>query len=193
MEGNAVGRIGPTSTSCQAGDGSQAGLERDQGRERLVVRDARQRLLFAYEPASGRCVISVPTGDLVLRAPDGRIELEAADGVRVRSEATVEVDADLVRTRVRRAEVQLEEGQVEAAVLTTSFRRLRQTVDVLELKAGRVVERAKESYRDIEGLAQTRAGRIRQVSEQAVHLLGRRLLLRAERDVKLDGDKIHLG
>ena len=48
-------------------------------------------------------------------------------------------------------------------------------------------------YRDATELSQTRAGRMRMVAETTFHILGKRTLIKAEEDVKLKGEKIHLG
>jgi hypothetical protein len=64
---------------------------------------------------------------------------------------------------------------------------------LLEHTATRMVARAKDLYTDIEELAQTRAGRIRLVAQENFHLLGKRTMLRAREDMKLRGEKIHLG
>lgn len=170
-------------SAATASDGARAAIERaEAGEERLVVRDQGGRVLFEYvpgAPAEAKCVVHVPAGDLVLRADAGSIELDARDAVRLRARAAVEVEADEVRLRGR--------------LLETTFRRMRQGVDVLELTAGRVVERAVETYREVTELAQLRAGRVRQVAETTFHLVGDRTLVKALKDVKLKGQKIHLG
>jgi len=187
MEGSSRTSIRAAGAACRADDGSRACLEHDAaGKQRIVVRDAGDQALFAYEPAAARCVVYAPTGDLVLSAPAGAIELDAGTTVRLRGEEAVVVDSEEVRARADRA-------TIDADVVTSRMGRLRQTVELVETRAGRIVERARETYRDVEGLAQTRAGRIRQVSERAVHLLGKRLFFVARKDVKVDGSKIHLG
>jgi hypothetical protein len=56
-----------------------------------------------------------------------------------------------------------------------------------------VVERVKNAYREVEELAQTRAGRVRVVARAAMHLISGRTVIKAEQDVKVKGEKIHLG
>ncbi len=177
-----------------ASDGSRAALEiGEDGAERLVMRDPSARLLFAYDPSSSRCEVYVPEGDLVLRTPKGAIGLEAATEVRLQGDQAVEVRTPRLRADAATAEVTLKEARLEAELVQSTLRRAQRTVDVLETQAGRIVERARESYREVEGLAQMRAGRIRQVSERAIHLLAERLALRAVKDVKVDGEKILIG
>lgn len=180
--------------SVATSDGSRAVVERDEaGDERLAVRDGRGVLLFEYSPGASRCVVHAPTRDLVLRADEGSIDLVAAQGIRLRGEELVTVETETLRTKASRAEVELDEAMVTAGVLTSSFRRVRQTVDILETSAGRIVERARETYREVEGLAQVRAERIRHVAERTVHVLATHTLFKAREDLKLKGEKIHLG
>ena len=147
-----------------ARDGSRAELVGAGDDERLVLRDHDERVLFEYEPGTARCVVHVPAGDLVLKADAGSIELDASHAIRLR-----------------------------AGLLEGTFHRVFQKVDVLETAAGRVVERARETYREVEELAQLRAGRVRQVAEKTYHVMGARTLFKARRDVKIKGDTIHLG
>jgi len=181
-------------STSEASDGAAAALVIDpEGEERLVVRDGRGTLLFEYVPGASRCVVHSPTDDLVLRAARGSIELDAAEGLRLRGGSSLEVETDELRTKARSAEVDLQDAKVSADVLTGTFRRVRHTVDILETSAGRIVERAKETYREVEGLAQTRAERIRHVAEKTFHVLGTHTLFKARQDLKLKGEKIHLG
>lgn len=180
--------------SSEASDGSAASLEVDaDGGEKLVVRDGRGVLLFEFSPDSSRCVVYSPVEDLVLRAARGSIELDAAEGLKLRSGTTLEVETNALRTTATSADVELDTANLSVDVLTGSFRRVRHTVDILETTAGRIVERAKETYREVEGLAQTRADRIRHVAERTFHILGTHTLFKAREDLKLKGEKIHLG
>ena len=71
-------------------------------------------------------------------------------------------------------------------------RRLEQRVGELETNAGRVMERAKESYREVETLAQTRAGRLRFVAKESFHTLAERVAVKAVQVLSLRGERIHL-
>lgn len=134
------------------------------------VRDVDGRLLFEHDPATRKSVLHAPAGNLELRADDGTIDLVARDAVRVR--------ADRV--------------DVVAKTLSTVAERSQEVFGVLETRATRIVERAKTAYREVEDLAQTRAGRIRQVARETLQLVGRRAFLRSEEGMKLRAEKIHL-
>jgi hypothetical protein len=101
----------------------------------------------------------------VVYAPDGDLDLEASGRVRVRA-GTIELEAaDTLGVRARRAEVIV----------------------------GRLIERAREVYREAEELAETRAGRLRFLAGKTLHFLAERALVKAREDVKIKGEKIYVG
>lgn len=157
--------------------GVTAAIERRGEVEALRVTDREGNLLFEHRPSEGVTVISVPRGDLEIRAPSG--------SVRVMAGQRVEVTA-------REAEVKVSDAKVTARQLTSTIDRVREVVGVLETRAERVIERAKNVYRDAEELSQTRAGRIKLIAERTVHVLGRHTLFKAEEDVKIKGEKVYL-
>lgn len=157
--------------------GVTAAIERRGEVESLRVTDREGNLLFEHRPSEGVTVISVPRGDLEIRAPSG--------SVRVMAGQRVEVTA-------REAEVKVSEAKVTARQLTSTIDRVREVVGVLETRAERVIERAKNVYRDAEELSQTRAGRLKLIAERTVHVLGRHTLFKAEQDVKIKGEKVYL-
>jgi len=57
----------------------------------------------------------------------------------------------------------------------------------------RLTRKARESYCWIEGLEQVKAGRIRYFAENSLFMKGKRSSLMAEKKVRIDGEKIHLG
>lgn len=145
--------------------------------EALRVLDASGNLLFEHRPDEGLTVISVPHGDLELRAPTGSVRVVAGKRVEVRAQ-----EADLRVT----------EARLTARQLVTTVDRVREALGVLETRADRVIQRAKNVYTEVEELAQTRAGRVKLIAERTVHVLGKRALVRATEDVKIKGEKVHL-
>ena len=146
-------------------DGASARLVEDAHGERIELRDRRDRLLFEYRPETGKSVLSVPAGDLELRAPAGSIELAAGHDVRIRA-----------RRRLRA------EGEEVKLVATR-----------LETVADRIFEKARDVYRRVESLHQLEAGRARTLVRGAFYLLGKRTYLEGEEAVKIDAERIDLG
>ena len=196
----------------EAPDGSRVALEHDEDGAVWRLSDAEGRLVFEHR--AGKSVVSVGD-DLELRA-GGDIALEAGGEVRIEgeralvageaavslrsegSELTLDEDrtrltTTILETRAERADVQVEEANLVAGTLRTVVHRLRERADVVERTAGRVVERAREVYREVEELSQTKAGRLRFVARTALTLLGEQTQVQAREDVKIKGEKIYLG
>jgi hypothetical protein len=188
-----------------------------------ALREATRVASLEHRPDEHRTVLRIPEGDLCIEAARGRVEIRGAEGVSITSEgdvalastARVELRATDAEGRERSA-VRLagDAAELRAGVLTakaahlhalaervtlvarhadTHLERLRQKAEVVEVEAGKLVERAKESYRSVEGLAQTQAGRIKLVAETTLHTLAERTKMRAKGIFAVDGDKIYLG
>src|ERR1700679_2078846 len=63
----------------------------------------------------------------------------------------------------------------------------------IELRADRIFERARDVYREVEGLLHTRAERIRTLATGAVQIFAKRVNVLAEEDAAVDGKRVLLG
>lgn len=185
------------------------------------VHDREGRLLFEYDPLANKAVLHVPAGDLEVSVPAGALKMSARDGVevdtdggvRVRGGRAVELEASRDEGPASRVVMQPGELSLVGAVLTAAadraeilasklgvkahqveshVDRVRNVVKVLDTRAGRIVERARDVYRETEGLSQTRAGRLRLVAQKAVQIVGENALLKARDRMKVKGERIHL-
>lgn len=166
-------------------DGAAARLVEEEGRERLEVRDRRGRLLFEYDPESGRGALSVPAGDLELRAPEGRIDLQAGRGIRLES-PRMSLEAE-------RAEVDFSETVYRGERLSATLNLAELFLGKLATTASRILEKARDVYREVEKLHQLKAGRARELVSGSHYVKARRTYHYAEGTVKIDGQEIHLG
>ena len=131
-----------------------------------------------YQPVVGDVVLAIGqeenyyvigviqgAGRTVFRAP-GDLEFRAPKGT-----------IDLVSTRgirLRSPDVSVRAGRMEVVART-------------------LIEKFEEARRWVRGLFQLRAGRVRQEVEGSCHLKAERIVERATKDVKIDGERIHLG
>jgi hypothetical protein len=174
----------PRAAELVTSSGASARVEGHGSDESLVLRDGEGRLVFEYCPRRGRTVLHVPTGDL---------EIEVPGAVRVRAGTSLELTAPDLSATAARARLVVDEGSVLAKTLATTAERLVVAVSSLETRAVQIVEKARDAFREVEGLSQTTAGRMRLLTRGTFHLLGKRTLLKAEDDLKIDGERIHLG
>ena len=199
----------------RAADGVEARL--GGGGRTLTVSDARGEVLFEHDATTGKSLVRSSAG-LQVRADGGDLDLVASDTVRIVAGRKVEIDAEheasittsgganrfslgLDGTRLSTTaldvvsgigKLALHEGTFAVDRLQTAVNKGRHFIGVAETRAGRIVERAKNVYREVAELEQTRAGRVRIIAREAYSVLADRATIKAEDDLTLLGEKIHL-
>lgn len=221
LRDTAKGAAEPSATEVRSSRGAHARLEVDgDGREVIALRDAAGRLLVTHHTELG-CTEIHADGDLSLRAggdlsigAEGVVEIDAGADLRLRGRGDVQVGStdlegalrssltlregrtqlttDHLGASVDHADVAVRELNVVSRTLRTMASRVQTEVELLETRAGRIVEHAKETFRETEGLSQTKAGRLRLVAEKSFTTLAEKVLLKARADMKIKGDKIYL-
>jgi len=195
-------------------DGARAAVEG----QALSLRDPEGRLLVRY--AQGAAEIVAPEADLVLSAPEGRVVLragtdvafEAARDVTQRAgrrvalgagdqdAAQIEVEAEETRVVTERLEVEARASRLVTATavmlarsVATTAEEVATKVERYELHATRIIEQAKDAFRDVSDLLQSRVGRARTIVEDSYALYTRRTVMASKDDTSIDGRKILLG
>lgn len=167
--------------------------------------DASGATVLEYRPGEGTCRIVAGRVEVKARRD---LELSAERRVRIRGERGVELlsgesrvavepdrvalSGDEVRASARRLEWSAELLRLAGDQVETTAKLLVQRVGQLDTVAERIVERTRDAFREAEGLAQTRAGRLRLVAEGTFWAMARRALWRAEEDVTVRGERIYL-
>lgn len=156
-------------------------------------------ILLHYE--AGKITIAPARGDLELVAPAGRIVMRAALDV------TVEAGRDVSHKAGRKLRVDASEIEATSKATTLSSndttlltRRLATTAENVlvscsryEVRATRLVQKAKEMFRDVDDLAQDRLGRVRTIVRDVYSLATRRSVMKSEEETSIDGSQILLG
>ena len=203
--------------------GSYAQVVKHDGSEKLQVRDKQDNLIFEYDADLGRATLSALDGDLCLNAPNGEIQLFSSEGIRCSSLGPVDIDsrsevninvpcvtaspesklkltaqtatlaAPTCQIKARQANLLAEQTKVEGESLTATLSRSRLVIERMETVAGRVIQRAKDVFCRIENLQQTQAKNIRTTVSDDYYLKSNHTDIQAKDDVKINGNKIHLG
>ncbi|MBN4059141.1 DUF3540 domain-containing protein [Endomicrobium sp. AH-315-J14] len=183
----------------------------------LALRDREGRLLVRF--ADGCAEIIAPEKDLVLSAPKGRVVVNAATdlvfeagrdlthrgGRKLRFKTasggtTIEIDPRRVHVNAKQVEVEARNSRLVSDTATVLARQLNLTAESAvqhigryELEVDKLVETARESYRVVRELADTRLGRARTVVEGIFNLHTRRTEMISTQETSIDGERILLG
>jgi hypothetical protein len=198
--------------------GASLELARDGVSERLRVRDGGGRLIFEHDPESGKTTLSV-AGDLSLHA-GGQLDLVAVRGVRLMSPGPVTLESQtLLRAGVtgprfaglralpgklvltgrrleaaaERANMAFERLEARGKQWEAAAEQVKLTASRLETVADRVLRHAKNVYDRVDELKQERLGRLRTLVRDAIDLRGKAATLVTEGEIRIDGERIHLG
>lgn len=177
-------------------DGVEARVE--ESGQILRVRGTDGGVLFTYSARTGQATVHTK-GDLRLASESGNVEIEAKDTVRISGGRRVEIateetelESERVRAKIGEGRFTVRDALFSAERIETAVKTARTIASTVELRAGRVVERVRDSFREVEGVAQTRAERVRLVAKGAFQVLSERATIKAEDDLALMGEKIHL-
>lgn len=161
--------------------------------EVIVVRDPRGAIVVQYDAVTGSATIAAPSGDLRLVSPTGKVVIDAATDLELRARAkttmrSVELETDADHTHVHAKALQLASGVVEATAQTVVF-----GVGSWNLTADRVLEKATDVYRTIEGIMETRAGKWRALIRGATQWRSDTTSVVSKQDTSIDGRRVLLG
>ncbi len=205
----------------KASDGTTVRLAADNDGEKIVLTNREGAVIFEYSPDTGKCTLTVPRGDLNLRVPDGDVNffsgrdmsffcpghmnLVGGSGVNISTAkpgpagASIALDRDRLQVSGRKVAVKGEQAdmavvksRMRGRLLSVRFDRSRLHVDHLEILAETISQKSRALYQRVERLMQINAGRMRTFVSGLFHLKGRRTYLKADKEMKLKADRIHL-
>jgi hypothetical protein len=201
--------------------GALARHRQEHGRETLSIEDEQGHLLFEYDVTEKKSKLYAARGDLSLIAKEGDIELVSGKNIRCNSlggiimesataaqmrvagegdQSTVSLtDKGLLLSskniglKAKSAKLDIEHSQFQGKTFKGVLDRSKLLVGKIETVAVRIMERAKNVYRQVEELQQTRANRVRTLVEGSYQLDSETTYIKSKKNVNIDGERIHLG
>lgn len=137
------------------------------------------------DPVSGNTRITVEKGDLELCTEQGSVKIHSAKDIEMKSSTTT--------LEAAKGVFNIADGAFSGVRFTASIAQSKLILGKLNTSVGRLIEKAKNVYRQVENLNQLKAGRMRTRVKGSYHLKGESLNQKAEKDVRIDGEKINLG
>ncbi len=211
-----------TTQTLSTAQGALARRRRKDGHDLLSIEDDQGHLLFEYDATDNKSKLYAAQGDLSLIALKGDIELvsgknihckslgglmmESATAVQLRVASDGEhhsaislTDKGMLLTsqsmglKAKNAALKIEHCQFEGNTFKAVLKRSKLMVGKIETVAIRIMERAKNVYRHVEELQQTRANRVRTLVQGTYQLNSETTYIKSEKNVNIDGERIHLG
>jgi len=131
--------------------------------------------------------------DVRIKLDRGRLSVAADEGISLASPGDIGLTSSEMNVHTTK-------GQVTAGTLFFSggfwsgqVDRVRMLASHIETWVQRLTQNIQRSYRKVEGTDSLRAGRLDYLADKLLSLRGRHSMLTAREDVKIDGERIHMG
>jgi len=138
---------------------------------------------FTVQQEKGKTTLTIPEGDL---------ELKAAN-IRLNGTTAVELNSPQFKLKAAKGDIVITDGQYKGVRFGATISQTKLIIGKLNTSVGRLIEKAKNVYRTVENLNQLKAARMRTLVDGSYHLKSKRIVEKAEKDVRIDGEKINLG
>ncbi len=134
----------------------------------------------------------IPEGEARISTPRSILSLEGA-AMRIRATGELAVSAPQVTLTAAVGRAAIAACVVNGEVLENRFRKITTVARAIETICERMVARLDRSYRFVRDFEETRMGRMRAIVTDLFHLTAKNVSVRAEKRLKMDAEKIHLG
>jgi len=132
-------------------------------------------------------------GDVELAAEGGRLLLRGEAGIGIETPGRLDASAEETVLQGRRARFSFAEATGSVRRMTAEFGAMKVVADALERVVGRLMTRARRSYRFVEEGEHLRAGTIDHAAQGTMHIRAEHAVIKAGSIVKVDGGQIQLG
>jgi len=124
--------------------------------------------------------------------PGGAITL-GGDYVTLRPAKELSIAAPAFTLEAETGQGKIDNCMIRGGLLESRFEKIATIAGAIETVCERLVERLDRSYRRIRDFEETRIGRVRMVVEGLFQLTAKNANMKAEKRLKMDAEKIHLG
>ncbi|MBN1102960.1 MAG: DUF3540 domain-containing protein [Deltaproteobacteria bacterium] len=148
-------------------------------------------VLAVLEKEEGVASSIVFEDGLSLEVRKGRLDL-VAEGIHLAGKE-IALSSAGIRIDSLKGKVRIMDLSFLGKTLTSQIQRIKSVAEFCDSAVGRLSQRVMRSYRWIQDFEQTRAGRITCLVKDTLFMKGKRASLMAEKKIKMDAEKIHLG
>ncbi len=132
-------------------------------------------------------------GDVAFCVKDGRLTLSSQQGLNLTSGESVDITSPGLNVRTLKGEVHIHDLIFSGSFWIGQLHKIKVAINIVDSFVERLSQRIKRSYRTIEEVDRLRAGRLDYLIDKLLSLRGKYSMLTAKEDVKIDGERIHMG
>lgn len=132
-------------------------------------------------------------GDAELITKNGRLQIAAQKGIDLATVGNIGLVSSGLKVHSNRAEVSISRLFYLGSFVFGQIGKIKVLASTMESAIKRLTQKIGCSYRTVEDLDQVKAGKLEYRAEKLMALRGKYSMFTAEEDVRIDGERIHLG
>jgi len=132
-------------------------------------------------------------GDAEVVTRNGRLQIAAQKGIDLATVDNIGLVSSGLNVHSNGAEVSISRLSYRGSSMFAQIGKIKVLAATIESAARRLTQKIKQSYRTVEDLDQVKAGKLEYRAEKLMAFRGKYSMFTAEEDVRIDGERIHLG
>jgi hypothetical protein len=131
--------------------------------------------------------------EVQLRVRQGRLKVTSQEGLDLASARDIRTMSEEVNINAVKGRFSIHDGLFQGGFLRARIGTIKWLADSVESMVARLTQRVKRLYRTVDEFEQVRAGRVDYLVEKLLSFRSRYTVLSSKEDVKVDGERIHIG
>ena len=132
-------------------------------------------------------------GDVTVAAGKGQLLLNARQGISISSPRSINQTSEKYTLTANKAIFGIESMTAVGAKLVSKFSNVQTIADTVETVATNLLQKLKNSFREIEGLDQSRSRDVINTVKNLYSMRSTQAAILARKDIKVDAERIHMG
>lgn len=149
-------------------------------------------LAIIERPQSNKMKLGFP-GDVSMESSTGDIKLTAAKELTLTSAQEARIASAKVSMSALQTNIHSDKMSVSGDSISSQWREVTSVSDAMNLIVGNLTQRLKNCFKRVEGVEQKASQNYLQNIDKTLSIRSRDAVVTARKDVKIDGERIHMG
>lgn len=150
--------------------------------------------ILAVLARSGESAVQLAfDGDVRVNVPHGRLNIASQEGIDLASAGAINTISEELHLNAVKGRMHIQDGAYQGTFFEARLARVRWFAQQVDTLVDRLTQRAKRIYRQVDEFEQVRAGRMDCLVKKLLSFRSRYTIMTAKEDVKVDGERIHIG
>jgi len=132
-------------------------------------------------------------GDVTFNVSQGQLNVQGQHGLNIVSEQTISMVSEEYSLTTKKALFSVESLSAIGTKLISKIRHIQTIADSVETTADYLLQKLNNSFRQIEGVDQTRSRDMIYTVKNLFSMRSKQAAILAKKDIKMDAERIHMG